>query len=117
MRQEMVELSDGELQQASWWEQSLRAVCPVLVHSFQLAFRLVPVIRCNNCFGEAFFNNEKTDIHLFRQAVFAQYKSQWANDIWNKSKLSTFRQIKTEYGTEKYVYIICLKRKDHCVLS
>ncbi len=49
----------------------------------------------NHGFGEeAFLNNKKINLHLFRESGFDQVKEQWANDIWTEPKLLTFRMIK-----------------------
>ncbi len=47
--------------------------------------------------------------------MFAQCKEQWAEDIWTKPKLRTFRMIKYECDTENYVvYNLSKKQRSLC---
>lgn len=55
-----------------------------------------------------FFNNEKIDIHVLRESVFAEGKEQCGNDIMSKPTLHTFGII--WYGELQYV-VYSLSRK------
>lgn len=67
----------------------------------------------NSLFIDAFFNNEKINISLFRESVFAKDRGQRANDIWTNQNRS-LTMIKTENGMEnirKKIFVYNLSKK------
>ena len=68
---------------------------------------------CNYGFGELFLNNEKLNIGLFKESVFAKDKEKWSDNIWTKPKLRIFLNM----AQRIMLYIMCLRGKDLYVLS
>lgn len=57
-------------------------------------------------YGDHYHNKEKVDISFVKDIIFQQVKDRWAVDIWCKSKLRTYCEIKHVYGPECVVKFI-----------
>lgn len=68
---------------------------------------------CEYGVEDVFLRSEKVNIVALKEMLFDKIKHTWAEEIWNKSKLRTYRDIKYDYYTENYVsYNLPKKRSD-----
>lgn len=68
---------------------------------------------CEYGLQEHFFKVEETD-PVKGQLAFHKVKYWWANEIWNKPKLSTYYNIAYDYFLENYILYHLLNKKRNC---
>ena len=70
---------------------------------------------CEYGLEDAFFRLEQVNIVTLKEMLFDQIKHTWAEEIWSKPKLRTYREIKYDYYTENYVlFNLPKKRRSLC---
>ena len=66
----------------------------------------------NNCY----VNNSTIDLSYIKKCLFERFSTKWSTSYVNMSKLDLYKQLKTEFGIEKYL-ILNIDRYEKSLLS
>ena len=72
---------------------------------------------CSDCnVNDCYVNTSTIDLSYIKKCLFERFSTKWSTSYVNMSKLDLYKQLKTEFGVEKYL-ILNIDRYEKSLLS